>query len=833
MIASENPSDDGDRSEPTVQRQEYPPDDVAFTEVYRSAERDTSRAAGNTGAAPETDGIASQQEPAADDALPDQLGRFLIQRRLGCGTFGVVYLAHDPQLDRSVALKVPRREQFATDGDLRAFLAEARTAAHLKHPGLVAVYDVTDVAGAPVIVQEYIDGVNLGDWLRSNAPSFRQVAEVMVELSEAIGHAHREQFVHRDLKPANILMDAEGHPHVADFGLAIHESGQRQQRGLRAGSPAYMSPELVRGDTHLLDGRSDIWSLGVIFYELLAGRRPFAGASLNELFEEITSRDPKPVRQVRPDAPRELEDICLRCLAKPITARYPTTADVADDLRNWLSQQSAPHLLAGGRGMSVASRTAVWLGGAFVVTTLLLGIAYLTRPAPLDKSVDDLSHLVSQVCSTPHHEAADLIATLATERPHLRHDIVNVFESLTGPETFRAKARLAIIALHWQQLAPAAAMCQLDADHSDRSIFIDEAARWHGDLNTLAEVLSSVDDSALRPAICLAIGSVSPDEIAVDARQRWRELLERWYLTVVDAGSHSASGWALRQWKLPLPEVPVTVPSESGHEWAHTEAGLVLVRVPAGSFQRQDDGDSTRVIQTVHVSEFWMSDREVTTELFWRFLSDDGYPGERPLRRERTDEHLGPVAQKPMAFVTWYEAVMFCNWLSHREGRPACYERTGEQEQIPDQNRKLKSFDAWRLLPQATGYRLPTEAEWEYACRAGTTSEYFCGDNDSFLPAYAVFGGLQPAAVAQTLCNPWGLFDMTGNVNEWCQDILSAYGDEREVVDPMTDRGGTLRVLRGGASGTAAPSCRSGYRLGAVPFRRGGGLGFRVVLASR
>jgi serine/threonine protein kinase/formylglycine-generating enzyme required for sulfatase activity len=268
--------------------------------------------------------------------MPQAIGRYEIRRILGRGGFGVVYLAHDAQLDRLVALKVPRRKRFKTSERVARFIEEARAAAKLKHASLVVVFDVQEHDGMPYIVQEYIEGQHLGDWSAAKRPSFDEIGRVLVGVSEALGYAHQHGLTHCDLKLANVLMDTSGQPHVADFGLAVHESVQAFRKGEVFGTPAIMAPEQVRGESHRLDGRTDIWAIGVMLYELLVDRKPFTAESRKELYAEIQNHDPKPPRQIDRQVPWELERICLKCLSKRRTDRYNTTDDLREDLLAWL-----------------------------------------------------------------------------------------------------------------------------------------------------------------------------------------------------------------------------------------------------------------------------------------------------------------------------------------------------------------------------------------------------------------------------------------------------------------------------------------------------------------
>lgn len=271
---------------------------------------------------------------------PEAIGRYRVVRLLGTGAFGTVWQGYDPQLDRQVAIKVPHLPQSQGEKRLADFQGEMRRAAALRHPGIVTVYDVVTGPSAAYMVSEYVAGVDLARRLALGRPTFSEAAAWVAQAAEALHAAHEQGLIHRDIKPSNILIDEANHARITDFGLAFSVRTEGTPSSW-AGTPQYMAPEQIDPAGGVVDRRSDIFSLGLVLYELLTGQLPYKASNWAELLAVRENRILAPPRWVEPRVPRRLERICMKALAWDPQHRYQTAQDFADDLKAWLAWTAA------------------------------------------------------------------------------------------------------------------------------------------------------------------------------------------------------------------------------------------------------------------------------------------------------------------------------------------------------------------------------------------------------------------------------------------------------------------------------------------------------------
>ncbi|MBM4072924.1 MAG: hypothetical protein FJ271_28950 [Planctomycetes bacterium] len=316
---------------------------------------------------------------ADGDILPSIPG-YQVTRVLDQGGMGVVYEARQTDLGRTVAVKMISGVRLVPRMVAR-FRAEAEAAARVQHPNLVQVFEVGQVNGRPYFSMEFVGGGSLAQYLAKNQFTPRRAAEMTETLARAIHIAHERGIVHRDLKPSNVMLTADGVPKIADFGLAkrLDDESNHTQTGEVLGTPNYMAPEQAAGDKGAIGPSTDVYALGAILYEMLAGRPPFQGANALDWLRLVTTHDPVAPSRFRPGAPRDLEAICLKCLEKSPRQRYATSQELADDLRRFLEFQpvTARHIGPLQRGWRFVKRHPQMAVLMLATVVIALGLVWL------------------------------------------------------------------------------------------------------------------------------------------------------------------------------------------------------------------------------------------------------------------------------------------------------------------------------------------------------------------------------------------------------------------------------------------------------------------------
>jgi formylglycine-generating enzyme required for sulfatase activity len=711
---------------------------------------------------------------------------------------GVVYQARQTKLNRPVALKMILAGSHAGAADLARFQTEAEAIARLRHPNIVQVYEVGEHEGKPYFSLEFCGGGSLEKKLGGTPLPAREAASLVETLARAMQAAHEQHVIHRDLKPANVMLAEDGTPKITDFGLAkkLDEAGQTAT-GAVMGTPSYMAPEQAGGKSGAIGPAADIYALGAILYECLTGRPPFNAATVLDTVMQVVMDEPVPPSQLQTKVPRDLETICLKCLHKEVRKRYATTRELADDLRRFLGGEPILARPVGRieRAVKWVKRNPVVTGAATAVVLALAAgttVSYLNYlDAEKQKGIAEKQTGIAQ-CKEQEAKAEAAKAERASDY------LVNIFQL--------ADARGRRGTMTARQILD-------DAEKSIPQQFADQPDLRDKLLKQIGTVYDKMTATAPLAMILEVTGTVQLQS----TRNPNQRAVPQTLLYTGDRLSLAADGQVqlvilsdLHKERL-RPGAEATVrrkgcePVDAISERSE-DVLMTFVHMPKGTFYMGWDG-TKKGVKTEIKEDFEIAVHDVTQGQWQAVMGNNPshfsrFGADWNQVKDISDEELKlfPVEQ-----VSWEDAQEFIKKLNA-------------------QDRKSR----WL-------YRLPTEAEWEYACRGGATSEaecsyhfYFDKPTNDLSSEQANFNGNgpfgkapkgeylgRPTRVGAYVPNKLGLCDMHGNVWQWCKDLLYPTG--------------LARVFRGGGWNDGGSGCRASSRYDGAPSYRINALGFRLA----
>ena len=676
------------------------------------------------------------------------IGRYVIRTRLGAGGMGEVYLADDTQLGRKVALKFIHSEAERDPAAERRLLREARAAATLDHPNICAVYEVGEAGGRRFIAMQYVDGETLESRLRRTPLELREILALAAQIASAVSEAHAHEILHRDLKPANVMVTSRGEAKVMDFGLArlgapavgsgasVTVSGL-SHAGQIVGTAAYMSPEQARGEP--LDARTDLFSLGIVLYEMITGQRPFQGASSAALAAAILTYDPPPLARFAPHTPAELERIVTKLLKKDPASRYQTAADLLIDVRALKEEQDFQEKL---------ERT--------------------PRPPPPAPATG------AAAISTPSRSGTGLTpATGARSRRIRALGIAVVIAALLGAGAWfawrsasvrRAKARVVE--------ASALADAGRTAEAFDLALTLQRQLPNDPVLASLLAAISDTMTVTTEPAGAsvhvkrFAAGGAAPARqyLGVTPLTAVRIARAQYVLTIEKEGfapiERTISNVAIRVAALTItpPPIRITQPLRPA-----TAVPARMVFVPGGDYRLVAWSRPTD--RRVRLADFFIDKYEVSNREFKEFISAGGY--------RRREFWTQPFVEKgrPVSFDDALRGLVDRTGLpGPRHWRNQSYpDGTAEQPVTEITWYEASAYAAFR------GKQLPSIFQWEKASRNGyvgpagvTTMPWGVFQPGDSLEGRANFGaGPMPASSGEFGMSAFGVYNTAGNVAEW------------------------------------------------------------------
>jgi len=772
------------------------------------------------GAVPEPSGGGepkSSEEEELRKALSD---RYEIIKKLGTGGMASVYLAHEIALDRMVAIKLLPKAYTRDANFVARFKNEAQVAANLEHPHIVRIYQISEEQDLVYFVMSFIPGGSLTDRIeKQGVIPIDDLIKWGIDASSALAYGHEHGVIHRDLKPDNIMLDNNNRVVVMDYGIA--RAGERTgltQTGSVIGTPQYMSPEQARGTE--LDARSDIYSMGIVLYQMATGDLPFQAVDAASLMYMHVHESPEPPDARNADVPEWLKNIILKCLAKNPVDRFASFKE----LQAALSEKYSPKLtvtpLAERDRKKQRTRIAI-IAGAAVVVIASTGLFFWWQSGQ-EKLAEQVriesEQKAKQLKMQQEQESAATKDDRAFEQALALNSKVAFSNYLVSYPDGRHvdEARLKIEAIdNEEKTRETEALAKREEESESerqRRLAADAAARQKAE----AEGKIRQDDNAYQQAVMvnttqsfstyLSLYPEGREEAAqkdnrafhVASREDSKQSYNT-YLITFPNGRHSDDARtkvaAFEQKEAEAEKVRVALSSLS----------LRLAKIPPGSFLMgsENGGSDEKPVKTITLSGFEMSTTEITQAQYMSIMDDN-------------PSYFKLDNNCPVERVTWKDAITCCNKLSEKVGLEPCY-----------------NLSAGACDLSKSGFRLPTEAEWEYACRSESGLDYSLGDGESALNRAGWYQRnsqekTQPAG--QKTPNTWGLYDMHGNVWEWCNDwydkgAYQASGGK----NPAGPKSGKEKVVRGGSWLDSPKDCRSAKRRNFNPEKDYSDIGFRVV----
>jgi serine/threonine protein kinase/formylglycine-generating enzyme required for sulfatase activity len=813
-------------------------------------------------------------QPSGKAGSIGTLGHYEILAILGQGGFGIVFKAFDEKLHRLVAIKVMSPQMAATSPPRKRFLREARSAAAIKHENIVQVYSVEEHP-LPYLVMEYIDGETLGHKLDASGPL--ETAEVLYigrQLAAGLAAAHAMGLVHRDIKPGNILLEKgpEQKVKIADFGLArATDDASLTRSGMICGTPLYMAPEQALGQP--LDHRTDLFSLGSVLYQIACGRPPFRAPTAIAVLRRVAEDTPRALQEIVPEIPDWLVAIINKLLAKKPEDRFQTAREVAD-----LFARCQSELQLTGRVTSVALPSSAPLQKRAVITGPPTGNPSGSFGVVSDQnSRAETSKDAGARSGQRHIGAPDKRKTRSSGRRAMLV-VSGIFLTLSGILLLAIGAWLyPSLSLIWGGRASFKNLTR-DGDTHIEFLRNGEVVSEQYGYGTIELPAGQYDFRLTNPDPTLKVYN------SVIRHRKWMLTTDQVTLESLPQTVHLSAGEQIEfmvaytrasvaavasvdepidgqsdplaelpaafTWPVNAP-LPAIAPFDAGQARQHQEAwaryldvpvefadefGTKFILIPPGEFlmgsSQQESEKLSRELKQAGANDFdqfvatssspqhavritrpWFaSAHEICVAEFRRFIENSNYlttAEQLGVNRQKwTESATGELPeQRAVIGVSWDDAAAYCAWRSARDG-VTC--------------------------------QLPTEAQWEFACRAGTTTLWSFGDDPGQLAEFAVFQrpSFWPAEVVGTKKpNPFGLYDMHGNADEWCLDWHSSgFYAQAPINDPvMLDNpqdANSGRVARGGSSHSVAWWTRSATRPWDFPATPTNPKGFRIVITG-